>query len=374
MSTALARTGILDEPAGLAHARELADTLSRSELLVPAHLRGKPSDILLALSMAQLLGQPALVVLQSIYVLGGKPGWSAAFIIGLANNSGVFKGPIDWREKGEGDGLEVTAYAVLQDGREVAFTVSMKMAHAEGWTRNSKYKTLGPLMLRYRSATLLVRLYAPGVLMGLHTVEELRDVAAAAGAEEYVVEPQQEQRPRPVAQLEQRTEAVTVGSPEPPLPRELREPPKREEPKKEPEPTAAHSSWPDDEVEFKRSITELGMDPGQVESMLRVKGGKAPQLMDRAGRSKLVQRLETFEGRAAYDEHVGVDFGEPQFIEAADHADALGGPTSETVLKLAQASGLPVDRQQGPVTDGAPIPALRRFLWALRLETRKVQA
>lgn len=440
MSTALARlSSMLDEPAGLAHAREVAETLSRSELLIPSHLRGKPSDILLALSMAQLLNQPPLVVLQAIYMVSGKPGWSASFIIGLANSSGLFKGPIDWREKGEGESLEVTAYAVLQDGREVAYTVSMAMAKREGWTRNSKYQTLGTLMLRYRSATLLVRLYAPGVLMGLHTVEELKDVEAAAQPVEFVVEAQPE-RPRP--QLEQRTEPeAKTGSPEPTVPKEQRreerktKTPKKAakvEPKPDPVPqvfpsadaalswalergvfetieearkayemvkregqpanayemaemwigevnsraqeqatTGAHSSWPDEEQEFRATIEDgIGLDFEQVCQLCAARnGGKRPQQMGSIQRKRFLTWLENPEGRAAYDQHVGAPWGDEQLSELADLILYHGGEKSELVLTSANLAGLPTT-QDGPYVDGAPLPTLRRFLWSLRQAQR----
>jgi hypothetical protein len=75
----------------------------------------------------------------------------------------------------------VTAFAkVAATGEEVSFTVSMATAKAEGWTANKKYQTLGPLMLRYRSATLLIRLYCPEVMMGMPGVDEIEDTAAAA--------------------------------------------------------------------------------------------------------------------------------------------------------------------------------------------------
>jgi hypothetical protein len=137
--------------------------------LVPDHLRGKRGDCMIALTMAEAMGENPLMVMQNIYIISGKAGWQAQYMIARANQSGVFKGGIKWRQEGEGDSLKVTAYAVLaDDGEEVSFPVSMKM-------RNPKYNTIPELMLRYRSATLLVRLYAPQVMMGMHTVDEIQD-------------------------------------------------------------------------------------------------------------------------------------------------------------------------------------------------------
>jgi hypothetical protein len=48
----------------------------------------------------------------------------------------------------------------------------------EGWysKAGSKWKTMPELMLRYRAAAFFGRLYAPEILMGMKTVEEIEDV------------------------------------------------------------------------------------------------------------------------------------------------------------------------------------------------------
>jgi hypothetical protein len=48
----------------------------------------------------------------------------------------------------------------------------MKEAAADGWTRNSKYKSIPEQMLRWRAATRLINLYMPEVLFGLGVREE----------------------------------------------------------------------------------------------------------------------------------------------------------------------------------------------------------
>lgn len=148
--------------------------------LVPAHLRGKPDDCFVALMLAREMGESPIMVMQSIYFISGKAGWSASYMIARANRSRVFRRNIGWRVEGSGADLVVTAHTVTGDGEEVSVSVSMAMARAEGWTSNKKYQTMPELMLRYRSATMLVRLYAPEVLLGYHTSDELEDVRAAS--------------------------------------------------------------------------------------------------------------------------------------------------------------------------------------------------
>ena len=156
--------------------------------LIPEHLRkgGETTAIAncyIALKLAKTMGEDPLVVLQNIHIVSGKAGFSAQYMIARANASGVFRGRIDWRiDRTDRNNLSVTAYATLKDtGQEVSVTCDMAMANAEKWTNNPKYRSMPEVMLRYRSATFLVRFYAPDVMLGYHTAEEVTDLGYASG-------------------------------------------------------------------------------------------------------------------------------------------------------------------------------------------------
>lgn len=167
-------------------AQRAANMMARS-ILFPDHLKknrkGEFDDLVaiangvLVMNMADRTGEDALLIAQNIYIVGGKPGFGATYMIAKANQSGVFRGRINWKEEGEGDALVVTAFATLAEtGEKVHAEVSMKMAKAEGWTKNPKYQTMPKTMLRYRSATALIRFYAPEVMIGgLPAKEDLED-------------------------------------------------------------------------------------------------------------------------------------------------------------------------------------------------------
>jgi hypothetical protein len=155
--------------------------------LVPEHLRKGTAEqaianCWIALTLAEAMGEVPLIVMQNIHVVNGKAGFASQYMIARANSSGIFKGRIDWRiDRTDTNNLSVTAFATLKEtGGEVSVTCDMNMAKAEGWTKNPKYNTMPEVMLRYRSAAFLVRFYAPDVMLGYHTVEEVEDVVAAA--------------------------------------------------------------------------------------------------------------------------------------------------------------------------------------------------
>jgi len=165
-----------------AHMQRLGTMFSQSSL-VPAHLQGKIADCTIALDIALRMRESPIQVMQNIYFVSGRAGWKTEYMIARANKAGVFKARISWRSVGTGKDLAVTAFAALADtGQEVSSTVSYGMAEAEGWTRNAKYKTMPEHMLRWRSATMLIRLYCPEVMFGLPTDDELRDITPISDA------------------------------------------------------------------------------------------------------------------------------------------------------------------------------------------------
>lgn len=178
-STALTTTtpaasalAFLHDGAALDHRYRLAKAFSMSGM-VPAHFQGKPEACLVAMLYAEQLGEHPMLLFQEISVINGRPNTSARFAISRANKSGLLQGPITWKSKGQDAALEVTASATLRDtGEVITATVTMKEAHADGWTRNPKYKSIPEQMLRWRAATRLINLYIPEVLFGLAVREE----------------------------------------------------------------------------------------------------------------------------------------------------------------------------------------------------------
>lgn len=166
-------------PSAFEHTWRIAKMFASSQL-VPQHFRGKPEECMVALSLAQQLRVNPLLAMQNIFVVKGTPGFKTAFVIALANERGPFADPIQFEEVGKGKDLAVRAYAKMRStGTVVDFTASLSMAEKDGWTSNPKYASMPNLMLRYRAAAILVRLYCPEVLMGYQTSEEVEDVAYA---------------------------------------------------------------------------------------------------------------------------------------------------------------------------------------------------
>lgn len=180
------------------------------------------SNCVLALNMSQRLGADPLMVMQNLYIVEGRPAWSSQFIIASINACGkfsplrftledkgekevawtttVWEGPQGQRRKREVQhqavirNKECTAWAIEKATGERLDgpTVSMEMAVAEGWfgKNGSKWQTMPDVMLRYRAASFFGKLYAPELLMGLSSAEEIHDTIelTSVGEGKFAVE------------------------------------------------------------------------------------------------------------------------------------------------------------------------------------------
>tara|TARA_X000001036_G_scaffold194684_1_gene183543 strand:+ start:2039 stop:2764 length:726 start_codon:yes stop_codon:yes gene_type:complete len=166
----------LHDSASFEHMYRVAKAFSMSKV-VPKDFQNQPETCMTALMMAQQLKVNPLLCLQNMQFIHGKASFSASFSIALANERGPFVGPLTWDIKGKGETLAVTCRAVLEaTGEEVTTTVTFEQAKKAGWTKNQAYSTMPAQMLRYRSATWLIRLYCPEVLCGLQSMDEIIDV------------------------------------------------------------------------------------------------------------------------------------------------------------------------------------------------------
>gem|GEM_PF-546480 len=163
-------------------AQRMATVLARSSI-VPESYRGEAhvGDCMIALDIANRLGVAVLAVMQNLQHVRGRPGWSSQFLISCVNASKRFSS-LRYQMTGTRgtDSWGCIAWASDQTGERLQSPeVTLKMAKAEGWyyRLGSKWRTLPELMLRYRSATLFTRLYAPELTMGIQTAEEMVELS-----------------------------------------------------------------------------------------------------------------------------------------------------------------------------------------------------
>jgi len=225
MTTELATVsgGIVDAPTtvgldtipGFELAQRIGIMLSKSSM-VPKDYQGAAgvSNCIIALNMSHRTGADVLQIMQNLYMVHGRPGWSSQFLIATFNTCERYTS-IRYRFTGDKgtDSWGCVAYArekidgVIGDLIE-GTEVTIKMAKDEGWhgKSGSKWKTMPEQMLSYRAAAFLARIYAPELSMGLHAADELHDAHAAPEATVHTVTVQETTPHRDV----QRMRAVLV--------------------------------------------------------------------------------------------------------------------------------------------------------------------
>lgn len=161
-------------------AQRKAQIYSKSTL-VPKEYQGNIGNVMIAENMARRMGADTLMVMQNLFVVHGRPGWSAQFLIACFNSCGRFSA-IQYKFSGEPDTPDYGCVAYCKEyatGETIEGTkITWAMANAEGWVNKngSKWRTMPGQMFRYRAGTFLIRSTAPEIGMGLMTKEELEDV------------------------------------------------------------------------------------------------------------------------------------------------------------------------------------------------------
>ena len=175
---------------GFETGQRIAKMFAQSNL-VPDTFKNDIGGCLIALEMAQRMRANVLQVMQSLYIVHGKPSFSSAFLIACFNQTKRFT-PIKYEFEGKEGTDAWGCRAVTTDkatGEEIkSVKVTIGMAKAEGWwskkdrqgRETSKWQTMPELMLRYRSATFLIRTTAPEIALGFQTTEEVLDITDQA--------------------------------------------------------------------------------------------------------------------------------------------------------------------------------------------------
>lgn len=181
MAAQTTSVSVWSDQAALDNAIRTAKILASSDLVPEGTYKSKPANCLIALDMANRMGMSPLNVMQNLYIVKGKPGWSGQFCIAAANASGRFT-PMEFvrltNDSGDTKGYYARATEIATGKICEGAPVTWDMVKAEGWfdKNGSKWKTMPELMFRYRAAAFFVRNFCPEVLNGLQTIEEIKDV------------------------------------------------------------------------------------------------------------------------------------------------------------------------------------------------------
>lgn len=158
---------------------KMASELCKADI-IPQAYKGKVADTAIAIDMANRMGVSPMMVMQSMYVVKGKPSWSGQACLSFIRAKFTDVKVIYVGTKGTDDrGCYVKATDKDGDVLE-GTTVTMSMAKAEEWTSNSKWRNMPEQMLAYRAASFFARVHCPETLMGVQVEGEVEDSSKPA--------------------------------------------------------------------------------------------------------------------------------------------------------------------------------------------------
>ncbi len=176
-----ARASRTPEEAAFELEMRMATSLAQSPFL-PTAVGKDPNERIAAawgvLRYAAMLGVDAYVLAQQIHIVKGKLGFSTQFLIALVNGRANLQSELDWTVSGTWAAKDLTVTCSATDARGKVRSVTMTRAQVDtwGWAGTDPWKADPVLMMKYRTASQLIRLYFAGSVMGLTTTaEELRD-------------------------------------------------------------------------------------------------------------------------------------------------------------------------------------------------------
>lgn len=149
--------------------------------LVPDAYRNSPENCVVAIDIANRMGISPLMVMQSLYVVKGKPSWSGSFCAAAINGCGRFS-TLEFEYVGEEGkpswGCYATAVRLSTGKRCYSDIITIQMANSEGWINKpgSKWRTMPRQMMMYRAAAFFARAHCSDILLGYKTVEETQDI------------------------------------------------------------------------------------------------------------------------------------------------------------------------------------------------------
>lgn len=164
---------------------KMASELCKADI-IPQAYKGKVADTAIAIDMANRMGVSPMMVMQSMFVVKGKPSWSGQACLSFIRAKFTDVKVIYVGTKGTDDrGCYVKATDKDGDVLE-GTTVTMAMAKAEGWTSNSKWRNMPEQMLAYRAASFFARVHCPETLMGVQVEGEVEDSPAMREVEDVL--------------------------------------------------------------------------------------------------------------------------------------------------------------------------------------------
>lgn len=165
-------------PQTMDDALRLATAMSRGKM-VPEHLQGSVGDCLMIVEQAMRWGMSPFAVAQCSASIKGKLMFEGKLVAAAVETSGAIVGGFDYQFSGAGDDRKVTV-AATRRGEQEPRTVEVTLRDAR--TGNDIWKRQPDQQLIYAGNRIWARRWAPAVILGVYSPDEIDDEPPARPA------------------------------------------------------------------------------------------------------------------------------------------------------------------------------------------------
>lgn len=153
---------------------KVADIMASGKVAVPVHLRGNKGDCFAVTLQAMMWKMNPFAVAQKTHIVNGALGYEAQLVNAAVTNSRAIVGFFNYEFRGDGASLACRVGAVLRGTTEITWGEFLCVSDVT--TKNSPlWKTNPRQQLGYLQVKNWARLYTPGAMLGVYSVDELQD-------------------------------------------------------------------------------------------------------------------------------------------------------------------------------------------------------
>jgi hypothetical protein len=158
-----------------------ASMLAKSDF-VPAQFQGKIGNCMIALDLADRMRMHPLMLMQTMYVVHGRPGFEGKFASALINNSGRYMDPLEyeWQSAQNKPNWGCRAWAIRRSTEKKITGPWVTWADAKRaglWNKQGPWTQYPKRMLKMRARSFTIRDAYADILKGLALTEEVQDYA-----------------------------------------------------------------------------------------------------------------------------------------------------------------------------------------------------
>lgn len=178
-STALSSNDLVFSPNSMQQMQDVANVMSQGHATVPQHLQKKPADCLAVVMQAASWNMSPFVVAQKTHLVNGTLGYEAQLVNAVITSSNAIDGRFHYRysdsfENDKDPNAWVQVGAIIRGEQEIQwgerlYPATVQVKNSPLWKSNPKQQS-AYLALKYWA-----RMYAPHVILGVYTPDELRE-------------------------------------------------------------------------------------------------------------------------------------------------------------------------------------------------------